>query len=91
MHLQIFSIYDSKTEAFMTPFFSPTIASAMRSIATIAREPEHQFNLYGEDYALFHIGMFNSDSGFIERKTSPVNLGLVMTFNGPAELKEANS
>ncbi len=86
MILQIFSVFDSKVEDFMTPFFSQTIKSGQRAIANLARETDHPLNTNGEDYTLFHIGQFDTESALITTQKTPVALGLAITLGSPPRL-----
>lgn len=62
----IFSIHDSKAEAYINPFFLPTEGLATRSFGDCVNDPNHQFYLNPADYTLFAIGEFDSDTGVIE-------------------------
>lgn len=76
MILQVFSIYDSKAQAFLPPFFLPKESVAIRVFSSAASDPEHAFGAFPGDYTLFHIGSFDDDNAKIETKATPRNLGL---------------
>lgn len=78
--IQVFSVYDSKTEAFIQPFYSQAIGSAIRSFETAANEEGHDFARHGGDYTLFHLGSFDHGSCKFELLDAPTNLGLAITF-----------
>lgn len=80
MKLKMFSVFDSKTEAFMAPFFSLATGSAMRSFETAANEEGHDFQKFGGDYSLFEIGAFDQFTGALTSLDAPINLGLALTF-----------
>lgn len=80
MNLEVFSIHDSKAEAFQTPIFSPTIATALRMFETACNDNTSDFHRWARDYALFHIGTFNSLTGMVTHLDPPVNLGLAVQF-----------
>lgn len=61
--LAAFSVYDSKANAFLPPFFFPTKAMATRVFADCCNDKEHQFGRHPADYTLFHLGHFDTDSG----------------------------
>ncbi len=88
--LKIFSIYDSKAEAFIQPFFSPTTATAIRQMEQAVNDETTDFNRYSGDYTLFEIGSWNENKGEIITHEFHINLGLASTFlNSPANA-EAN-
>lgn len=61
MNLKIFSIFDSKAEAYITPFFLPNTALAVRAFANCVNSDTHQFGTNPADYTLFLIGDFNDN------------------------------
>lgn len=65
MILKIFSVYDSKTLAYMTPFFSTTPGSAIRSFSDAAASEGSIVAQHPEDFSLFMIGEFDDKTGAI--------------------------
>lgn len=80
MILQIFTVFDSKAEAYLAPFHSPTIGLAMRSFAKACNEEGHDFHQYSGDYTLFHIGSFDQPTGQHTLLKAFANLGLAATY-----------
>jgi len=80
MILKIFSIYDSKAEAFIQPFFSQATGAAIRSFESAANEESSDFHKYGADYTLFELGSFNQSTGEMIALDAHINLGLAITF-----------
>lgn len=80
MKLSIFSVYDSKANAFIPPFVLPNEAMAKRVFADCANDPNHNFCKWSNDFNLFMIGEFDDISGTIEATVKPVNLGLASAF-----------
>lgn len=68
---KIFSIRDTKADAFMQPFFAPTKGVAMRQFGAAVNKEGHDLNLYTDDYSLFLIGEFNDSTGSIEPAAAP--------------------
>lgn len=81
--MKIFTIYDSKAEAFISPFYERSTGLAIRAFEDACNTPEHQFNKYPEDYTLFELGEFNELTAGFELKDSPQSLGLAMLFIRP--------
>lgn len=63
MILKIFSVKDKIVEAFLQPFFSPTIGSAIRSLTEVVNDPQSPFAKNPHDYTLYQIGEFDDWSG----------------------------
>lgn len=63
--MKIYTVHDSKAEAFLTPFFSSNNGTALRSFISAARDSDHIFHIHAQDYNLFEIGMFDDVSGAI--------------------------
>lgn len=62
MKLQIYTVYDAKAEAYLTPFFAATDAVAIRNFNAAANDEEHSFHRHAEDYSLFLIGGFDIET-----------------------------
>jgi len=75
MKLQIFSIYDTKADAYLQPFFTATKATALRSFSDLVNNPDSTFSKHASDYVLFHIASYDDQNGHIEPLSSNLNLG----------------
>lgn len=65
MNTKIFSIYDEASQAYMMPFFSPQIASAIRAVVTQLKNPESMIAQHPQDYTLYEVGRFDDALGQI--------------------------
>lgn len=63
--MQIYSIRDSKADAYLQPFFASNEAVAKRYVASAVNTPKHEFDVHTEDYSLYHIGTFSEETGTI--------------------------
>jgi len=61
MKHKIFTIYDSKAKAYLTPFFLHAEAMAVRVFADCINDSDHQFGKHPEDYTLFNIGEWSDE------------------------------
>jgi len=77
---QLFTVFDSAANAWLEPFFAPTLEVGLRMFREICNKPDHQFAKYPEDYTLFHIGSFSQASGVLEPLDTPHSLGVAITF-----------
>ncbi len=72
----VFAVYDSKSEAYLQPFFMPTKGSALRAISDCVNDAQHQFAQHPEDYTLFHLGTFEDNSGVWGLNSTPASLAV---------------
>lgn len=77
---KIFTIYDSKADAFHQPFFSQTTASGIRAFEGVVNKPETPFHQHPADYTLFEIGSWNELDGTIDLHQAKVGLGTAIEF-----------
>lgn len=84
MSLKMFTVYDSKADSFIQPFFSQSTGTAIREFSAACNKQDHQFSKYAGDYTLFELGEFNQDTAKFQLAQSPLNLGLAITFIEPA-------
>lgn len=76
----MFSVHDSKAEAFVQPFFAPNTAVGLRIFQQNVNDPNTTINSFPEDYTLFELGEFNSDTGMVTYHDSPKSLALALTL-----------
>lgn len=88
MKLEIFSVYDSKAQAYLPPFFLPMVGQATRIFQNCANDSAHQFGANPGDYTLFHLGDFDDDSAKISLKATPRNLGIAQEFKSAPKIPE---
>lgn len=70
--LKIFSIKDTKADAFMTPFFTHNRATAERDFRRAASDGQsHLFHSVG-DFELYEVGIWNDEVGVILTGDAPV-------------------
>jgi len=81
-----FSIYDSKGEAYMTPFFSQSKGTALRMFMDEVANPKSVINHHPEDYSLFHVGEFDELRGVIIPVATPLSLGVAIEFLKKADM-----
>lgn len=63
MIYKIFSVWDAKTEAYMQPFFSPTIGSGIRAFTDASQDPGSLLAKHPGDFSLHCIGQFDDGTG----------------------------
>lgn len=80
MQYRIYSVYDSKAEAFMQPFFMATNGQAIRAFTQEAENKESMIGKYPMDYTLFELGVFHDANAKIELLTAPTPLGSAQEY-----------
>jgi hypothetical protein len=79
MLLKAFTVYDSKSEAYLQPFFTGTKGQALRSFQDTANDPQSQICRHAADFILFQIGEFN-DANAEFKPCMHTNLGCAIEF-----------
>lgn len=79
MLLEIYSVHDSKAEAFLPPFSTQNHAVALRMIDDALLDPNHGFSRHAADYTLFHLGAFDQNTGTYNLLAAPVNICSLVT------------
>jgi len=80
MVVKVFAIYDSKSEAYMSPFFLQTKGQAMRAFADSVADPKTQFHNHPGDFTLFEIGEYDDQKGWLKSHEAKINLGSALEF-----------
>lgn len=94
MNFKVYTVYDSKVEAYMSPFVMRSKGEAVRAFSDTVNEENSQFNKHPEDFTLFEIGEWNEKSGVLEMYAAKASLGLASEFkrsplsDGPTLLKK---
>lgn len=83
---RFYSVYDSKVESYMRPFTAPNEASAVRSLSAAISDPNHDFNRFAEDFALFEVGIWDPAVGRISAYEAPKAIATCWSLK--AALKE---
>lgn len=63
---KIFTIYDEKSMAYLTPFFMDTVGQATRAMSDLCNDPEHSFCKHTADYTLFQLGEYDDITSSIK-------------------------
>lgn len=85
MILRIFSMYDTKAEAYIRPFFMPNLALAQRAIVTAGQDPDHPFAQHPGDYVLYELGTWDEEHAEFELRVAPEKHGTVKQLTPKAE------
>lgn len=84
MIYEVFSVYDTKAQAYLPPFILPRVEQAQRIFADCINSDDHQFGKHPDDYTLFQLGQFDDDSGkFLTQRNGKVSLGNGIEYIAP--------
>jgi len=92
MKHKIFTIFDSKAKAYLTPFFLHEDGMAIRVFADCINDETHQFGKHPEDYTLFCIGSWDDEKAkFLTNNPIALGNGIEFkTFRDLSDMKEFN-
>ena len=91
MKQQIFSIYDSKAEAYNTPFYLPNENMAVREFTNLANDADSTVSKHPADYTLFHLGEYDDGGAEFTIFDAKVSLGIALEFKNVTMDKESVS
>jgi len=77
---KIYTVRDSKTEAYLQPFFCLTRGQALRSFTEVCKDTNHNIGKYPEDFALFELGTYDDSTAVFNLHAQPENLGLAAEY-----------
>lgn len=83
MMSDMFSVLDMVAGLYGEPFFAPNPGVAIRSFGQATQQEAHQFAQYPEDFALYHIGTFDSTLGVVS-PAEPRKIAVATQFTGGA-------
>lgn len=84
MKMLAFCVYDEKVQAYMAPFFAPTLGHAARSFedTVTGSQGASLVSKHPEDFSLYHVGEFDEISGELRAQVPVVLVGRGPDFVG---------
>ena len=73
MQLSIYTMLDLVAKTYTNPFYMHNDLEATRMFYSWLKNPELPMNAHPDDYSLYHIGYYDTDTGIIET-ADPHNL-----------------
>jgi hypothetical protein len=80
MNEPVFAIYDSKGGYYRTPFSMRSRGEAVRAFADVANDKTTEIGKHPEDFTLFLLADFDTDTGTYKNQITPISLGLARDF-----------
>lgn len=77
--MHVFSIYDTKAEAYNLPFFKKTLGLAVRDFEEASNDPDSPFAKHAADFVLFYIADFDEQKGVFHNVTAQ-NMGTALSY-----------
>jgi len=65
--LKVFAVHDTKAQAFLQPFYSPSAGSALRAFSDAVNDKQCPFNKHPSDYMLYEIGSYDDGTASLDR------------------------
>lgn len=88
MKTNVFTVYDSKAEAYLPPFFVNTKGEAIRAFSDCCNDKNHQFGQHAADYTLFELGSYSYLEGCFNIHETKVSLGNGVEYQKTVQLPE---
>lgn len=76
--MKVFTVFDSKAEAYLNPFYARTTAEGVRLFKAAADDPEHNYHRFAGDFSLFEIGEWDERTGDMVLYSAHENLGTAL-------------
>lgn len=93
MKIRVYTVYDSKVQAYMRPFFQVSKGEALRSWIDAVNDGQTAMNKHPEDFTLFELGEWDDQSAVFQEHSTPLSLGVAIEvhrqYNQSPVLKEA--
>lgn len=80
---KVLAVFDSKAQAFATPFYVANIQIGMRAFHAAANDNSLLVGKYPADYSLFALGEWDDETALFTPEQAPINLGLAATYRTP--------
>lgn len=77
---KVFSVYDSKAEAYLQPFFMMSKGEAVRGFTDLANDANTCFGKHPEDYTLFEIGEYDNSEGHLVPLDAHISIGKAIEY-----------
>lgn len=88
MKYNVYTVYDSKAEAYLQPFYFSAKGQAIRAFTDMANDQNHQFYKHPEDYTLFELGSWEDSTASFHVLATPNSMGLALEFKTQRELPD---
>lgn len=88
---KIYTVYDSKAETYLPPFFMRSKGEALRAWIQAVNDEQTQFNKYPADFTMFELGEFDDVTGVINNHLAKQSLGNALEFRKTMDVSPVTS
>lgn len=85
MKTKLYTVYDEKAQAHLTPFVLDNEYIAQRTFGDCVNDPDHGFSAHPSDYTLFEIAVFDNNTGVMVPHQTKIPLGNGLDFKKPGD------
>lgn len=78
--MKVFSIFDSKAEAYLPPLFEMTKGVAIRRFTAAVQNEDSEFCKHAPDFTLFEIGEWDEQTGTLTSHEAKISLGCAVEY-----------
>lgn len=78
--MRIYSVHDSKAEAYLSPIYFKTKGEALRAFETSCQDKDSNFAKYPSDFTMVELGEFNENDASITLHEKPLILANASEF-----------
>lgn len=90
MRLNMYAVLDTQVQAYLQPFFMRTDNEAIRAIAQVSLQKDHQFCQHPSHFGLFRLGTFDDATGLVDPEAQPMLVGDVLSCRKAMALTAEN-
>lgn len=80
MKLQMFTVFDVKSDFYHNPFLARTKGEAIRMFSDTVQDDQSLFSKHPADFTLFHVGTFDNQTCEFEVFAAATPLGKALDF-----------
>lgn len=91
MKQKVYSLFDKKANAYLTPVYFSNAAEANRMLQTVVQTSDNNISRYPEDFVLYQLGEYDNSSGRFTSLDTPLFVSNATSYKKPVikeEVKE---
>ncbi|AZL82684.1 nonstructural protein [Apis mellifera associated microvirus 20] len=80
MLLHAFTVFDSKSKSYNTPWFARSKPEAERNFVQLVKDEKSMVNQFPEDFDLFYIGTYDDNTAKFDLLETPEHMFKALTL-----------
>lgn len=85
MIFKMYSIFDSKAEVYLPPFYQKTHGESIRTVTESVTNSDSMLSKHPGDFTLYYLGDFDDETGLVAPLKTHLNLGKLLEFQARAQ------